>query len=63
MIALQVAQTVLEQAKQNFQYAWERLTKAEFHLGRTRYMIKKGGFFNTLEQKCYNFGLFELIWV
>lgn len=52
-IALQIAQAGLQQAKQKFQYARKRLTKAEFRLGRTRYLIKKGGFSDILQQKSY----------
>ena len=52
-IALQVAQAGLQQAKQKFQYARKRLTKAELRLGRTRYMIRKGGFSNILQRKSY----------
>jgi hypothetical protein len=51
--AFQVAQAGLQLAKQKFQYARKRLTKAEFRLGRTRYMIKKGGFSEILRQKSY----------
>lgn len=52
-IALQVAQAGLQQAKQKFQYARKKLTNAEFRWGRTRYMIKKGGFSDILHQKSY----------
>ena len=52
-IALQVAQAGLQLAEQKFQYARKRLTKAEFRLGRTRYLIKRGGFSDILQQKSY----------
>lgn len=52
-IALQVAQAGLQQAKQKFKYARKRLTNAEFRVGRTRYMMRKGGFSNILQQKPY----------
>ena len=49
-IALHIAQAVLQQAQNNCQYVQTKLTKAEFHLGRAGYMIKKGGFSNVLGQ-------------
>ena len=49
-IALHIAQAVLQQAQKNCQYARTKLTKAEFCLGRARYMIKNGGFSNVLGQ-------------
>ena len=49
-IVLHMAQAVLQQAQKNCQYAWTKLTKAEFRLGRARYMIKKGGFSDVLGQ-------------
>lgn len=52
-IALQVAQDGLQQAKQKFKYARKRLTTAEFRWGRTRYLIKKGGFSGIIPQKFY----------
>ena len=52
-IALQLAQAGLKQAEQKYQYARKRLTNAEFRLGRTRYMIKKDGFSDILQQKSY----------
>jgi hypothetical protein len=51
--ALRIAQAGLRRAEQKFQYARRRLTKAEFRLGRTRYMIKKGGFSDALKQRSY----------
>jgi hypothetical protein len=48
-IALRVALAGLRLAEQKFQYARKRLTKAEFRLGRTRYMVKKGGFSDALK--------------
>src|SRR5271168_4893335 len=53
-IALRVALAGLRLAEQKFQYARKRLTQTEFRLGRTRYMVKKGGFFGALKQKSYN---------
>lgn len=50
-LALQDAQAGLRQAEQKFKYARKKLTKAEFRLGRTRYMIKKSGFSDVLQQK------------
>ena len=50
-IVLQVTQAGLQHAKQKVQYARKRLTKAELRLGRARYMIKKGGFSDVLQQK------------
>lgn len=50
-IALQNAQAELQQAQQKFQRARKKLTKAEFGVGRTRYMAKKSGFSNILQQK------------
>lgn len=52
-IALQVAQAGLQLARQKFQFARKRLTNAEFRLGKTRYMIKSGGFSDILQQKPY----------
>jgi hypothetical protein len=53
-IALQIAQAGLRLAEQKFQYARKRLTKAEFRLGRTRYLIKRGGFSDALKQMSYS---------
>ena len=50
-IALQVAEAGLQQAQQKFQHARKKLTKAEFSVGRTRYLVKKSGFSNILQQK------------
>jgi len=52
-IALGVAQAGLQQAKRKFQYARKKLTSAEFRLGRTRYIIKKRGFSDILQQNSY----------
>lgn len=52
-IALRVAQAGLQHAQQKFKYARKKLTKTEFRLGRIRYMMKKGGFSDILEQKSY----------
>ena len=52
-IALQVAQAGLQQAQKKFKYAQKKLTTAEFCWGRTRYLIKKGGFSEILQQKSY----------
>lgn len=49
-IALHIAKAGLQQAKRKFQYARKRLTNAEFRLGKTRYMMKKGGFSDILEK-------------
>jgi len=50
-IALHDAQAGLLQAQRKFQYARKRLTKIEFRVGRTRYMVKKSGFSDILQQK------------
>jgi hypothetical protein len=50
-LALQDAQAKLQQAQQQFRCARKKLTKAEFRLGRTRYMVKKSGFSDVLQQK------------
>ena len=47
-IALQVAKAGLQQAQQKFQCAWKKLTKAEFSVGRMRYLVKKRGFSKRL---------------
>jgi hypothetical protein len=52
-IALQVAEARLQRAKQKFQYTQKRLTTAGFCFGRTRYMMKKGGFSDILQQTSY----------
>ena len=50
-IALQVAEAGLQQAQQKFQRARKKLMKAEFSVGRTRYLVKKSGFSDILQQK------------
>jgi hypothetical protein len=49
--ALQLAQAELQRAALKFQYARKGLTKAEFHTGKIRRMIKKSGFSNILSSR------------
>lgn len=53
-LALQDAQARLRQAQQSFKCARKNLTKAEFRLGKTRYMVKKSGFSDVLQRKICN---------